>query len=391
MRLITACLAAALLPIAARAQPPAEEWQSCTKIVDGVQRLACFDAWSKAQRAPAAEIAAPATPPGEPAPASAAAAPASAPATPTTTTTIAETQAPPPRRGLRLTQSEGCRDTRYSELSRYWELEPGADCGTFGLRGFRPTSLDLAVGSSINPLPTSPNPENNATTPHDFRTTETRLQVSIRTKLAQGLLAARENGLDSLWFAYTQQSYWQLFSPGLSRPFRSTDHEPEFIYVAPLQPAKAGEWRLRFGGLGIVHQSNGQSLPLSRSWNRVYLLAGAEHDRLQLHARIWHRLHEDPANDDNPDITDFIGRGELVATWHQSRTNLFSATARHSLRSPGRGSLRLEWFRTLADPGEGPPSGLQLHTELFTGYGDTLLEYNHKRTVFSVGLSLVEW
>src|SRR5437763_13415608 len=111
-----------------------------------------------------------------------------------------------------------------------------------------------------------------------------RLSVSLRTKVAQGLLAYRGDGMDSLWFAYSQLSYWQLFTPELSRPFRNTDHEPEVLYVAPIQSALPGEWRLRMGGLGIVHQSNGQSLPLSRSWNRVYLLAGAEKDNFQLHA-----------------------------------------------------------------------------------------------------------
>src|SRR5690349_21901340 len=43
-------------------------------------------------------------------------------------------------RGIRLTATEGCHDPRYSELSRFWELERGADCGTFGLRGYRATS-----------------------------------------------------------------------------------------------------------------------------------------------------------------------------------------------------------------------------------------------------------
>jgi phospholipase A1/A2 len=372
MRFLIAGLAAALLPFAAAAQQPAEAWQACTPIVDGVQRLACFDAWAKGQR-PA--------PAGDTAPATAVAAPiAAAPPLPV-----------PPRRGLSLTASEGCRDTRYSELSRFWELEPGADCGTFGLRGYRPVSLDLATAGTINRQPTSNNPRNNASTSLDYRTTETRLQLSVRTKIAQGLLVGSPQRIDSLWFAYTQQSYWQIFTPGLSRPFRSTDHEPEVIYVLPLQTAQADRWRLRFGGLGVVHQSNGQSLPLSRSWNRVYLMAGAEHDRLRLNARIWRRLPEDPANDDNPGIGNFIGRAEVAAIWHHSRQNLFAATARHALRARGRGSLRLEWFRTLADTGEGPPSGLQLHTQVFTGYGDTLLDYNRSRTVFSIGLSLVEW
>jgi phospholipase A1 len=367
MRLKIACLAAVVLPFAAVAQQPVDKWQSCTTIVDGVQRLACFDDWAKSLGVPTSKP---------------------VPGTPPVAVTVPP---PPPRRGLSLTESEGCRDTKYSELSRFWELEPGADCGTFGLRGYRPTSLDLVSATSINRQPTSENPRNDAAAPIDYRKTETRLQISVRTKIAQGLLVGENDAIDSLWFGYTQQSYWQLFTPGLSRPFRSTDHEPEFIYVRPLQPPKAHEWRLRYGGVGVVHQSNGQALPLSRSWNRVYLMAGAEHDRLQLQARIWRRLDSNGANDDNPRISDFIGRGELTATWHQSRRNLFAATARSGLRAGSRGSLRLEWFRTLADPGEGPPFGLQLHTEIFSGYGDTLLDYNRKRTVFSVGLSLVEW
>jgi phospholipase A1/A2 len=53
--------------------------------------------------------------------------------------------------------------------------------------------------------------------------------------------------------------------------------------------------------------------------------------------------------------------------------------------------VRLEWFRTLADTGIGVPNGLRLHTQLFSGYGDTLLDYNFRRTVLSVGFSLVEW
>ena len=296
--------------------------------------------------------------------------------------------APPAATPLRFTALEGCHEARYSELSRYWELEPGADCGTFGLRVFHPMSADIVHANNVDRQPTSGNPLNNPATSQDYRTTEVRLQLSVRTKLAQGLLLRnRSDAVDSLWFAYTQQSYWQLFTASLSRPFRSTDHEPEFLYLLPLQSADPSQWRVRFGGLGIVHQSNGQSLPLSRSWNRVYLMAGAEKGRLQVHARVWQRLHEDPATDDNPDISDFIGRAEARVVWHQDASNLFAATGRTSLHSNGRGSLRLEWFRSLA----GAAGGLQLHTQLFTGYGDTLLDFNRRRTVFSVGLSLVDW
>jgi phospholipase A1 len=371
--------AAALLGCGAQAQDAAA-LQACAVIGDAAQRLACYDRWTAGQQPTPA---APATPP-----ALATTPPAQPPGLPEGQAII---KAPNPL-GLRFTEKEGCHETRYSELSRFWELEPGADCGTFGLRVFHPISADVATGGQINRLPTSDNPENNATTSVDFRRTEVRLQVSVRTKIAQGLLTRdASGGRDSLWFGYTQQSYWQLFTPALSRPFRSTDHEPELIYVHPLQAADPDRWRLRFAGLGVVHQSNGQSLPLSRSWNRVYLMAGADQGRLQLEARVWQRLHESGASDDNPHISDFIGRAEARLAWHQNRRNLYAATLRNALRSEGRGSLRLEWFRTLSEGGEGPVGGLQLHTQLFTGYGDTLLDYNRRRTVFSIGLSLVDW
>jgi phospholipase A1 len=367
-----AALLAASLALPAQAQQPPRGsadagWQACAATADGPARLACFDRWAQAQAAPAA----PAAPPA------AAALPAAAPA-------LAAS------RSLAMTEAEGCHDRQYSDLSRFWELEQGSSCGTFGIRGYRPISLSAVAASNVNNLPTSGNPLNNATVPQDYRSTETRLQLSIRTKLAQNLLTRDSGASDSLWFGYTQQSYWQLFNRGISRPFRSTDHEPEMVYVYPTDAGLPGGWRLRYSGVGLVHQSNGQALPLSRSWNRAYLMAGMEHGNdFRLQARLWKRV--DGGSDDNPGISDYIGRGELVASWSPSRQSVLSATVRHPLTSSGRGSLRLEWLRAIGTDAQGAPAGLRLHTQLFTGYGDSLLDYNYRRTVLSVGLSLVEW
>jgi phospholipase A1/A2 len=363
----------ATLPAGSTA-PAAAGWQTCTTLAgDAAARLACFDGWAAQQRSTPATAATPASPPA------------------TASTTGPVDAALPATRVITVDATPGCRDRQYSELSRFWELETGTDCGTFGIRGYRPISLSLVGSSSVNEQPTSPNPLNNATTATPYRNTETRLQLSVRTKIASGLLTGSHPTLsDSLWFGYTQQSYWQVFTSNLSRPFRNTDHEPEMVYAYPTDAPLPGGWRLRYSGIGLVHQSNGQGLPLSRSWNRVYLMSGMEKGNdFRVQARLWRRLPEKNVNDDNPDVSDRLGRAEVSAFWHPNRDTTLGVTARHSLSSTRSGSLRLEWLRTLG--GREDTSGLRLHTQLFTGYGDSLIDYNRRRTVLSVGLSLVDF
>ncbi len=373
------------MPAHAQTVPPTPGeagWQACMATADSGARLACFDQWAKQQPQPAAAAAAPA----RSATAATAANNPAAAATPVDPLI-------PATRVISITSEKGCHDRQYSDLSRFWELEAGSDCGTFGLRGYRPISVSLISATSVNTMPTSANPANNALAETAYRKTETRIQLSVRTKLAQGILTSGHPTLkDSLWFGYTQQSYWQLFNGGISRPFRSTDHEPEVIYAYPTDFSLPGGWRMRYTGLGVVHQSNGQALPLSRSWNRAYLMVGAEKDNIaRVQARIWKRLPEG-SSDDNPDISDRIGRAEIQGYWNLDKRNTVGATLRHSLRAADQGSMRLEWLRTLGKgAADGPINDLRLHLQLFSGYGDSLLDYNRRRTVLSVGLSLVDW
>ena len=39
-----------------------------------------------------------------------------------------------------------------------------------------------------------------------------------------------------------------------------------------------------------------------------------------LQAKFWKRMNEDTPNDDNPDISDLIGRAELSGLIHQANT-----------------------------------------------------------------------
>ena len=286
-----------------------------------------------------------------------------------------------------------CKNPSATPLSRFWELEPASDCGTFGLRGYRPVSLAVIGSDSVNTAPSSPASGHTGTF-QAYTKTETRINLSVRTKVAQGLLTGGDpNRLDSLWFAYSQQSYWQLFNADLSRPFRATDHEPELIYIFPIASALPSGWRLRYGGIGVNHQSNGQSLPLSRSWNRIIGRAGLEFgNQISITGALWQRIPEDSASDDNPDIVDRIGRAEVSAVWNVDPHNSLALTVRHSLQSSDSGSLRFAWFKKIGSATENANrSSLRWHTELFTGYGDSLMDYNRQRTVLSVGLTLLDW
>ncbi|WP_084153929.1 phospholipase A [Simplicispira psychrophila] len=386
-----------LAPAAASATPAATStalsdgaWQFCTALgADKEARLACFDQWAHQQAAglaPQPSGALVTTPPASASAWAQAGQPVRMPMPPP----MDNAQAPPV---IAIISPEGCRNPQYSDLSRFWELENGTDCGTFSFRGYRPISVSVVKSSSVNRQPDSSIEGHTAATPIDYRRIENRIQLSVRTKIAQGLLTqGSSTRKDSLWFGYSQQSSWQLFSGGISRPFRTTDHEPEVIYVYPTDAELPGGWRLRYSGVGLVHQSNGQSLPLSRSWNRVYLMAGMELDkRWRVQARVWQRITESSGSDDNPDIGSYIGRGELSAFWNADPDNTVGMTVRHTLKSGGRGSAKLEWLQTLGKGFAGGKSNLRLHTQLFSGYGDSLIDYNRQRTVLSVGLSLVDF
>lgn len=362
-------------------------WQQCQRMTEKDARLTCFDNWARDQQAPTSGTAAASNAPAPTAPVQSA--PATAAAAGAATAASASNEAPVdasvPATRVITAGGDACKDRQYSTLSRFWELEDGSSCGTFSLRGYRPIDVSFAMATDRPQTPTSPAPDHTGT-PTDYQPGEMRLNISLRTKLAQGLLTGADpTRKDSLWFGYTQQSTWQIFNSELSRPFRTTDHEPEVMYVYPTDLKLPWGWRWRYAGAGLAHQSNGQTDPLSRSWNRVYLMGGLELDnRFVVTARAWKRISEDPSSDDNPDITDYIGRVELGGWWYLDDKNALGFT----WRTWGKGSQRLEYTRVLGNPAN---SDLRFVAQIFHGYGDTLVDYNRSRTVFSVGLRLLDF
>jgi phospholipase A1/A2 len=346
----------------------------CAKIEDGTARLRCFDDISGRQSAPqknGTEITA-----GKDAP------------------------VPPPVRTQEL-----------SVLTRHWDLNTAKRKHSFALRPYRLNYfLPVAYNASPNE-DTALEYDPRAKAQHN----EAKFQLSFKVKIWEDLLQNQLQGLYDknsvvkgidIWVAYTQMSFWQLYNSAFSAPFRDTNYEPEFLFNFRSGyeiPGLMGT-KLQFFNVGFNHQSNGRSVPLSRSWNRVVANIGLERNNFNLMLKTWYRLPEDPNNDDNPDLTRYMGYGELWATlfWEKQR---FAVMLRNNLRQNNLGAVQLDWSI--------PPSSLgkillspfisqavldkyltdkfSLYVQYFNGYGEGLMDYNTSINRISMGFMIAEW
>ncbi len=271
--------------------------------------------------------------------------------------------------------------TRPSTLVERWDLDGTPSPALFALRPYKPIYiLPAFYSSSPTTHATSPNPANDATLQGPVDHLEGKFQISLKAKLLNDVGFA---GSD-FWFGYTQSSRWQVYNHETSRPFRETDYEPEVMYTAPTSYTLLG-LRGKLIGLSLTHQSNGRDVPQSRSWNRLIGQIGLENDNWAVLVRPWLRLRERADRDDNADILDYVGRGEVVAIRKLGNQQI-AVTLRHTLRGGdrSRGSIAVDW----AFPLYGYLKG---HVQLFTGYGESLIDYNHRQNSLGVGISLGEW
>lgn len=278
--------------------------------------------------------------------------------------------------------SDGSKiDPNHSLLDRRWELSPDSKLGTWNIRAHQPVYLLPAFWTSDkNEFPQSPNVNNTVDTDQNLKSTESKFQLSLKTKAVENLLG--DNG--DIWLGYTQSSRWQVYNSEESRPFRETNYEPEASLIFRTNYEILG-LNARLLGLTFNHQSNGRADPLSRSWNRIMMNIGFERDNFALMLRPWYRIEEDSKDDNNPDIKNYIGRGDLTA-FYRWNDHDFSLMLRHSLKGgdDSHGAVQFDWLF--------PISGkLRGHFQLFDGYGESLIDYNHRATYVGLGVSLMNW
>ncbi|MGM0613936.1 MAG: phospholipase A [Pseudomonadota bacterium] len=205
--------------------------------------------------------------------------------------------------------------------------------------------------------------------------TELKFQLSVKVGLATGLFA----NYGDLYFGYSQRSWWQAYNTEASSPFRETNYEPE-LFVDFDNAWEVFGWVNTRNRISANHESNGRSGELSRSWNRLYAESTFQRgDWAFVVAPHW-RVPEAGSEDDNPDIQRYMGYGDLRLA---KRLNNDQEVIAQWRGNPGAGN-----HGTQIDYSWPVFNSLRAHVQYYYGYGESLIDYDHRVHRLSLGFSL---
>ena len=205
---------------------------------------------------------------------------------------------------------------------------------------------------------------------------ETAFQISIEKPISYNFFKLGE----SISAAYTQKSFWQTSSD--SSPFRETNYQPEIFIHFPYENSQT----VKGFKFSLLHESNGRDNEFSRSWNRVYLESYLQFSELFVIPRLWYRLPESSEDDDNPDIDEYYGYGDLTFLYPYKK-HTFELMIRNNMRinSQNKGAAELNWTFPLPAFLSTPNS--YGFVQIFSGYGNSLIDYDRESHKIGFGIA----
>lgn len=189
--------------------------------------------------------------------------------------------------------------------------------------------------------------------------------------------------LGQLHFGYTQTAIWDL---GIdSKPFHDTSYRPSLFWQRRLDNSENMPRYLR---AGVEHESNGKEGANSRSINLAYVQPVWRSDfddekSLILAPRFYSYLDKS----ENPDIAYYRGYADWLLRYGDEHEWVLSGRMR--VGSGGHTGKQIDLSVPFRKPLFARTGGF-LYFQLFSGYGETLLDYNQRHPAqLRVGVSIV--
>ena len=268
--------------------------------------------------------------------------------------------------------------------------EPVKSMLTEKINNERDANRNLFSLSQHNPnylLPFSYSPDPNAisidgVTEKDLDRFEAKYQISVKTPLW-----LQKDTFSGVYFGFTAVSFWQVYNDETSKPFRETNYQPEVFYQFNINRSFAG-YKFNLFRIGLNHMSNGQSGLQSRSWNRITAAALFSDSNSAYYIQTWWRIPEDsketpldPLGDDNPDINDYYGRVELGFNYRLGKLDLTTKIRNNLSFKDNRSGVEINVTYPFT-------ARYDILLQLFSGYGDSLIDYNRHQQRASLGIQL---
>ncbi|MDX2164015.1 MAG: phospholipase A [Gammaproteobacteria bacterium] len=230
---------------------------------------------------------------------------------------------------------------------------------TYVLPYYYTNSPDYAVYTNNTP--------NNQQVMHN----EFKAQFSLLVPLAYNVFGVKDSAIE---MAYTQLSYWQVYAS--SQYFRENDYNPE-VFAQKLYK----KWLFR---TGIEHQSNGRGGAYERSWNRAYFTSAYSGRDWLASLKVWTLIFPSESSDlHNPDILHYLGREQIVLS-KKCGNFVYSVEAQNIESGFTRGYIEPTVSYHLTNY-------MSVYLQGFSGYGQSLIEYNHRTNSVGIGIAFNNW
>lgn len=197
------------------------------------------------------------------------------------------------------------------------------------------------------------------------------------------------------YFGFTYRGFWQVYDLSTSRSFRDENYNPEgfleFSDAMGLDTLRLGLAEHESNGERTYYNEEGEEVNYSRTWDRSYLYLWKNLvPWLGTGVKLWvvtspKRGEFRAYYDDNPDMQEYMGSGELYLSLGRFPTQL-SFMFRRGWKEDTE-TCRIEGRLPLYLIFGGKDGGTDLYLMVFNGYGDSLIDYNRRIKRVAIGVS----